>query len=271
MSTRQSSLDKKRMERNFSRHSHLYDKYAAIQRLTGDRLITRLPTDGIKNILEIGCGTGNYTVLLSRKFGEARIQAVDISRKMIEVAQKKLPEPRIEFLAGDAEEIKGLSPKITGRFDLVTSNAAFQWFENLERALRAYKEILVKDGLLTFSTFGPGTFSELGWSLRESLDKGISLVAGHFLERERLEMILRRIFREVTVREQTFQETYPSLLALLRAIKYTGTQGADKGAPNFLWTRGLVEKTEKVYLARFGEISVSYQVFFCQAKGAVAE
>ena len=98
------------------------------------------------------------------------------------------------------------------------------------------------------------------------------------LEKERLEMILRGIFRKVTVREQIFQETYPSLLTLLRAIKYTGTQGADKGlsqnkvdylpevtAPTFLWTRGLVKKTEKVYLARFGRISASYQVFFCQA------
>lgn len=263
----ESSLDKKRMERNFSRHSHLYDKYATIQRRAGYRLIKGLPEDGITNILEIGCGTGNYTVLLSQRFRKARIQAIDISRKMIEVAQKKLPESRIEFLTGDAEEIKGLSataPKITGRFDLITSNAAFQWFEDLERALGAYKEILVKDGFLAFSTFGPGTFSELGWSLRESLDKGISLSAGHFLEREKLEMILRRIFRKVTVREQMFRKTYPSLLALLRAIKYTGTQGADN---LFLWTQRLVKKTEKVYLARFGEISASYQVFFCQAKG----
>jgi len=215
-----------------------------------------LPEDGVTNILELGCGTGNYTVLLSRKFRKARIQAIDISRKMIEVAQKKLPESRIEFLTGDAEEMT-----TTGRFDLITSNAAFQWFENLERALGVYKEILVRDGFLAFSTFGPGTFSELGWSLREFLDEGISLSAGHFLERERLEMILRRIFRKVTVREQIFQETYPSLLALLRAIKYTGTQGV----PNFLWTQRLVKKTEKVYLARFGRISASYQVFFCQA------
>ena len=244
------------MERNFSRHSHLYDKYATIQRRAGYRLIKGLPEDGITNILELGCGTGNYTVLLSRKFRKARIQAIDISRKMIEVAQKKLPEPRIEFLTGDAEEMT-----TTGRFDLITSNAAFQWFENLERALGVYKEILVRDGFLAFSTFGPGTFSELGWSLRESLDEGISLSAGHFLERERLEMILRRIFRKVTVREQIFQETYPSLLALLRAIKYTGTQGV----PNFLWTQRLVKKTEKVYLTRFGQIEASYQVFFCQA------
>ena len=260
------------MERNFSRHSHLYDKYAAIQRLAGERLITRLPTDGITNILEIGCGTGNYTVLLSQKFREARIQAVDISIKMIEAAQKKLPEPKgatppnapaIEFLAGDAEEIKGTTPRITGRFDLVTSNAAFQWFEDLEKALRTYKEILVKDGLLAFSTFGPGTFSELGWSLRDASGKDVSLGAGHFLERERLEMILRRIFREVTVQEQIFQETYPSLLALLRAIKYTGTQGTDRP---FLWTRGLVKKTEEIYFARFGQIFASYQIFFCQAK-----
>lgn len=65
-----------------------------------------------KNILEIGCGTGNHTLELS-KLKDAEITAIDIDSKMIEIASKKLAKKRnVKVLGMKVEEIKDL------KFDL---------------------------------------------------------------------------------------------------------------------------------------------------------
>lgn len=43
-------------------------------------------------ILELGCGPGNVTRLLKLRFPESEITAVDLAPKMIEIAQKQLPD-----------------------------------------------------------------------------------------------------------------------------------------------------------------------------------
>src|SRR5512141_1853895 len=70
-------------------------------------------------ILEPGCGTGLYTRMLLDAFPGASVFGVDISEAMVRVAQRGIDDPRARFAVADAEEIAA------GRYDLVTSNAAF--------------------------------------------------------------------------------------------------------------------------------------------------
>ena len=125
---------------------------------------------GINNsLLDIGCGTGNYTQLLRNKFPDAVIKAVDICDKMIEVAQNKLKNSKIEFIVDDAETMI-----LTENFDLITSNACFQWFDELDNTIAKYKNLLTEDGIILFSTFGPSTYNELAKSMECFYEENIN-------------------------------------------------------------------------------------------------
>ena len=66
-----------------------------------------------RKILEIGCGTGNHTLELS-KSKNTDIIAIDIDSKMVEIAKKKLARKRnVKILKSAVEEISGY------KFDLV--------------------------------------------------------------------------------------------------------------------------------------------------------
>lgn len=53
------------------------------------------------NVLELGCGIGVMTKLLSNTVKEGYIEAVDLSDKSIELAKSKLDKKNISFFVGD--------------------------------------------------------------------------------------------------------------------------------------------------------------------------
>lgn len=250
-------MDKQAIIRNFSKYASAYDQYAGVQRLTGEHLLQRTEEDGFKNILEIGCGTGNYTLLLRKKFTNARLRAIDISEKMIEIASQKLKDKNIEFNLWDAEKIT-----LDEKFDLVTSNACFQWFGDLEGAIKKYRDKLVPKGIISFSIFGHLTFKELGLALKCVLGKNY-IESNGFVSFKNIGRILRSNFSNVEVFEKEYEERFSDLAGLLRKIKYTGVRGKGFNG-KVVFMPDLMKKIEEAYLDKFKHIKATYQVFFCQ-------
>ncbi|MCM8796478.1 MAG: malonyl-ACP O-methyltransferase BioC [Candidatus Omnitrophica bacterium] len=253
-------MDKKTILRNFSRSARLYDKYADIQNRIALQLIRQ--TDGkiFSNILELGCGTGNYTRLLKERFPKARVKALDISEEMVEVAREKLKDPRIEFLIADAEE-----PSINDKFDLITSNACFHWLNNPGEAIAGYRRMLTPEGMISFTAFGPLTFAELDTVLSNL--EGVNIPARSFMTKDKLEKILSENFREAKINEAEFIQTFKNLRELMERIKYTGIRGVSVLKRDIVTVQYL-NRIEDEYLKRFGGIQVTYQVFFCSGINA---
>jgi len=252
-------MDKETIAKNFSRCARTYDAYAGIQNKTGGHLLGLIRRNGFKQILEIGCGTGNYTLLLKNKFKTAKLLSVDISQTMLEQARGKFRKGEIEFNLADAENLS-----LNRNFDLITSNACFQWFGNLNTALRGYANLLDSEGQILFSIFGPGTFKELNESLR-ALNPGVSANAKNFITRDRLRLFLKNSFKEIEVDECNYEEDFSCLKELLRKIKYTGTRGEGFGG-KILFTREALNRLEDIYLDKYKRIKATYQVFYCGAK-----
>lgn len=248
-------MDKSKIADNFSRYAHLYDKYASVQNKAASELASSLKSRNISRILELGCGTGNYTLLLREKFKEARIRALDISEEMVGVARNKLKNENIEFMVADAEDI--IPDK---DFDLVTSNACFQWLNNLEKVLPGYAGLLPKGGVFSFSIFGPQTFCELNAVLKSVLEDSVD--SAYFCNHDRLKEILKDNFKSVKIKEVCYKESFTGLRGLLEKIKYSGVKGSGL-SKKIYFSRGLLEKLEKAYLDKFQQIHVTYQVFFC--------
>ncbi|HIC90937.1 MAG TPA: malonyl-ACP O-methyltransferase BioC [Syntrophaceae bacterium] len=248
---------KEKIKRAFSRAATTYDKYADLQKEVAIRLLRLINRKDFSNILEVGCGTGNFTLILSRKFPEASITAVDFSAPMIEVASNKL-NGKVRFLLCDGEDLYSEC-----KFDLITSNATFQWFENLEKTINNYRNFLEERGLILFSILGPSTFYELKEVFNQTHpDRGINFPSSRFLSLNRLEAALKRSFKEVKIEEVIFFREYENIRELLKTIKYTGENVSVSGSGLFL-TPSKIKKLEETYFKKFGGIRASYQTFFC--------
>jgi trans-aconitate 2-methyltransferase len=99
-------------------------------------LVARIPLESPKKIVDIGCGPGNSTELLVRRWPEASVAGFDTSDNMLEAARKRLPGTT--FFKADAQT---WAPDPDT--DLIYSNATFQWvpghLDALERLLTALK------------------------------------------------------------------------------------------------------------------------------------
>jgi malonyl-CoA O-methyltransferase len=234
----------------------MYDRHAEVQRMAAGLLSAELPSCALGRILEIGCGTGVYTAMLKERFHSAHISAVDISSAAVAVAAEKIDG--VDFAVCDAESLR-----FAGTYDLITSNSTFQWFSDLEGAVKNYRRALLERGTLLFSAFGPETFKELDHCLGMLL-KGSSTTSRGFATREGLEAALARHFENVDVEETMVKREYGSLKELLDTIRYTGTRG-EGVKEGLMWRRTMLQRIEELYIRQFGKIVASYQIFVCRA------
>jgi ubiquinone/menaquinone biosynthesis C-methylase UbiE len=85
--------------------------------------------------LDIGCGTGDGALFLSREFPRASVRGIDISEEMIRLAERKVgldPDGRIAFKVADASDM----PYEDDSFDLVAQVNVPPFFAEMARVLR---------------------------------------------------------------------------------------------------------------------------------------
>lgn len=120
----------------------LYLKFAKERTLPAKDLISRIGLENPTRILDIGCGSGNSTNELKKRWPNAEIIGIDNSVPMIEKA--KLLYPDIDFKLIDAtEDLTHL-----GKFDIVFSNAAIQRMTNHEELIQKWYALLNTGGTI---------------------------------------------------------------------------------------------------------------------------
>ncbi|PAF51366.1 hypothetical protein BKH43_01625 [Helicobacter sp. 13S00401-1] len=96
-------------------------------------------------ILDVGCGPGNSTSVLRKKYENAYIVGIDNSIAMIEKAKNTYSD--IDFLCMNVENAKELCSN-GGKFDIVFSNACLQWVNDHKNLLPFLMSLLKSDGIL---------------------------------------------------------------------------------------------------------------------------
>lgn len=104
-----------------------------------NRITVRSPTD----IIDIGCGPGNSTEILKKRYPNAAVVGADNSENMLEAAREKYPD--IEFILCDASNDLN---SIGRKFDIVFSNACIQWIPDHPKLLREMMSLLKEGGEL---------------------------------------------------------------------------------------------------------------------------
>jgi len=100
------------------------------------------------SILELACGPGNFTKHIKDHFPQSHILAIDLAPKMIEIAQKSLPD--VDFRIMDVRDISSIPEK----FDAVMCSFCLPFLskEDAEKLIANCAEKLTSGGLLYIST-----------------------------------------------------------------------------------------------------------------------
>ena len=95
----------------------------------------------IKTAIDIGCGTGEQTHILSQKFDNANFIGIDSSAEML-AKSKQFKTEKLDFKFASVEEFIQYNQK----FDLIFSNAALQWSDNHEELFPKLISHLTENG-----------------------------------------------------------------------------------------------------------------------------
>ncbi|HEX6065819.1 MAG TPA: methyltransferase domain-containing protein, partial [Longimicrobiales bacterium] len=165
-------LDRRALRQAFERAAATYDTAAVLQNEVCARMLARLEYIKLQPdaILDAGSGTGNAHAGLIRRYRGAKLVATDIALAMLERGRRRTPAWRRVLgmgalpVCGDMERL----PFRAGAFDMLWSNLALQWVNDLRGALTEMRRVLTPGGLLMFSTFGPDTLRELREAYRDT-------------------------------------------------------------------------------------------------------
>ncbi len=264
------SIDKKQVRRAFSRAARDYDAAAVLQREVCRRMLERL--DYIKlqpaRILDAGSGTGWGGRQLAQRYPAAQMVALDMALGMLNVAReqsgwwRKLFSGRQQNLVcADVESL----PLIADSMEMVWSNLALQWCNNLPDTFRELHRVLKADGLLMFSTFGPDTLKELRSVFNE--------VDGHshvnrFTDMHDLgDMPTHSGFSEPVMDMEIITLTYADVKSVMQDLRGIGAHNATAGRAQGMmgkaaW-RHILERYERY--RRDGKLPATFEIVYGHA------
>jgi len=133
-----------------------YDESADFQKAQFNSLIQlirdNVPCDKVKNLIDIGSGSGGRTFELLDVFPSlTNITAVEPDFEMQSVAREKYNDPRIDYQQMGAEDISSLQGK-TPDFDAIFSNWAIHWIEDKEKLMSDLDPMTTNAPYLMIST-----------------------------------------------------------------------------------------------------------------------
>jgi len=100
----------------------LYHKFQSERSAPFYDLLTLVNVRPDLKVVDLGCGSGELTHQLADKLPNSHITGLDSSLQMLEKAAS-FSSPNLVFVQGD-------QAALTGKWDLIFSNAALQWSEN---------------------------------------------------------------------------------------------------------------------------------------------
>lgn len=112
-------------------------------------LLARVPLAGPRRVVDVGCGPGHLTRVLSERWPDAAVEGLDSSPQMVEEARRRGVNAR------QADVTSWIPEPDT---DMVISNAVLQWVEGHDDVLRTWVRALPSGAVVAVQVPGNFTF-----------------------------------------------------------------------------------------------------------------
>ncbi|XAH21604.1 trans-aconitate 2-methyltransferase [Xylophilus sp. GW821-FHT01B05] len=119
----------------------LYRRYEDERTRPAAELLARVPLTEAARVVDLGCGPGNSTELLAKRFPGAEVTGTDNSEAMLVSARERLPQARFEL-----SDIATWAPQEAP--NLIYVNAALQWVPDHETLIPRLFDALAPGGVL---------------------------------------------------------------------------------------------------------------------------
>jgi len=247
-------VNKELVKERFSKATATYTKEALVQYRIASTMMKYIqeyiPSDNLRNILEIGCGTGTFSGMLQKELSPHHLLLNDICPEM-EGQLGNLLNEQTCFQPGDAETCS-----FSDGWDMIASCSVLQWFNDPATFFIRCSSLLIEEGYLTFSTFGKDNMKEVSTLTGSSLN---------YYSREELIRILSVQYDIIYWREENIVTYFPSARDVLLHLKRTGVTGIHKQT----WTRTTLnmfcEEYEKKFHTEKG-LSLTYNPIYILAR-----
>ena len=264
------AIDKKMMRRAFSRAAAGYDASAVLQREVCTRMLERLDFIRLKpaRLLDAGSGTGWGGRQLAERYLDAEIISLDIAIGMLQNAkgraswwQKLFGGRRQMAVCADVEAL----PLMSNSVEMVWSNLALQWCNDLPATFVELHRVLKSEGLAMFSTFGPDTLKELRQAFNGVDDKNH---LNRFADMHDIgDMLVQAGFSEPVMDMEYITLTYDDVRGVLQDLKAIGAHNTTEGRGRGLMGKAafgrLLANYEK--LRRDGKLPATYEIVYGHA------
>ena len=212
-----------------------YDEAAFLHREIGGRLLERLDclTFQPAMILDVGCGTGQITALLMKKYRKAQVIGLELAPALVTKARKRAPWFRT--LHGVVAEA-GALPIAEASCDLIFSNLTLPWYPDLDQLFAEFRRTLKPGGALLFSTLGPDTLIELrrSWAAADRYNHVNAFFDVHDIG----DAVLRAGLAEPVMDVERLTLSYPDAAGLMRDLKRLGAGNVTAGRSPGLTGKG---------------------------------
>lgn len=258
------NIDKRQACYAFSKAAERYDEVAVLQREIGQRLVDRLDLMLIepKVVLDIGSGTGVATAELAKRYKKARIIALDFAFPMLLKTRKRgswLRRP--SCVCADLEHL----PFADNSVDLIYSNAALQWSNDLEYTFGEFMRVLRPGGLVIFTTFGPDTLKELRMAWEEA--DGGSHVSQFMDMHDVGDALVSSKFDDPVIDVDRMVLTYEKVDGLMQDLKVLGAHNVNQDRRRGLTGKIRMAAMRESYeqFRKDGKLPASYEVIYGHA------
>lgn len=249
--------------RSFGRAAPGYEAAAHLQRMSGEALLDMLPANAPATVLDIGSGTGYFACALGGRYPAASIIGLDIAEPMVRAARAH-HGGRLQGLCADAEQL----PLANASVDVIFSNLALQWCEDLPGAMREISRVLAGDGRAAICTLGADTLWELRAAWR-AVDRSVHV--NRFATTRAIADAATGAGLEVVVlRHCNHLMRYPDVRELARELRQLGAHNLNRGRRGGLSGRTAWERLHHAYQPFAGpaDIPATYQLVWMELKKA---
>lgn len=254
METLERSHRVEHIKQRFTRALETYDKAADAQHQISKKLISLLldyEKTNYKKALEIGCGTGGFTRLLSTLCEIDSYTANDLCSECSPLIEDIFGQKNHKFIAGDAEFLD-----FGGKYDLIASSSVFQWMKDPKHFFVKLSRLISDRGILLFSTFSPQNLYEI----KTITGKGLN-----YPSMDNLVSFLENNFNIIRVEEESIKLWFNSPIEVLKHLKATGVTATS----NEIWTKGMQKEFctqyQDLYSNREGNIHLTYKPMYILA------